>query len=179
MCRCPVRPELRPPQGGSQPDSGSVALGMIQSRRVNPALRFLAVATRSWGDDNEIECKNDCHGGIWSFLSVCFQPLRRGAGGAGAGAEGGNGAAVMLQFHFLAAFVMPAASMARLALCERTEQSAFPGLNCSWATPICALFLAGGGNRLVSLNGGSTSIAYNFNRYLGMVADLASTRTRR
>jgi hypothetical protein len=28
------------------------------------------------------------------------------------------------------------------------------------------------GNRLVWLNGGSTSLAFNFNRYLGIVADV-------
>jgi outer membrane protein OmpA-like peptidoglycan-associated protein/opacity protein-like surface antigen len=70
------------------------------------------------------------------------------------------------------------------AFAVHAQQSATPqdSKSLNAATPKVELFLGysylrsvpapADGNRLVWLNGGSTSIAYNFNRHLGLVADL-------
>jgi hypothetical protein len=38
------------------------------------------IATRSWGGDNEIECKINCHGGIRHFSNACVPASRGGSG---------------------------------------------------------------------------------------------------
>ncbi len=95
---------------------------------------------------------------------------------AGDEAAAGSGSAAAAEPAALNTYVpMPLASMA----------AAMPysaGLNIG--TPKVELFLGysylqgvpklAAGNRLVWLNGGSASIAYNFNRYLGIVADVGA-----
>jgi hypothetical protein len=49
---------------------------MFNSYSVNPPLRCFEIATRSAGDDNEIECKNDGRRGICRTFDACVQPPR-------------------------------------------------------------------------------------------------------
>jgi len=52
--------------------------------------------------------------------------------------------------------------------------SGVPGMSCSWLLLFASCAEAGRGKRLVWLNGGSASVAFNVNRYLGLVADFGA-----
>ncbi len=93
------------------------------------------------------------------------------------GAEPGDGAAVSSSSVSSPNFFKPAAFMAAISVSIRavTDSSAVPRVGSLWVgSYVRAVPELAAGNRLVWLNGGSTSIAYNFNRYLGMVADFGA-----
>ena len=84
----------------------------------------------------------------------------------------------MIATAAFAIFLMPAFNLCAQVAPAATQNSA--GVNTD--TPKAELFVGysylqavpklADGNRLVWLNGGSASLAYNFNRYLGIVADV-------
>ena len=136
------------------------------------------IATRSSGGDNEIECKNDCHSGICCFPHVCVHPP---CGGAAKPSAGASAIRQPLPAPYPSpspaepSAPMPSAAMAAAMPYSGGQDSGVPryelflGYSYLRAVPTLAA-----GNRLVWLNGGSASVAFNVNRYLGMVGDFGA-----
>ena len=105
-----------------------------------------------------------------SAFNLCAEPPAMPVSGAGPG----DGAVASSNSISSPDIFMPAASMAAMPYSRGLNVGVprfelFVGYSYVRAIPEMAA-----GNRLVWLNGGSTSIAYNFNRYLGMVADFGA-----